>query len=153
MRVRSTPLQPCRRHGKKRGNGNNPDEVTQDQVIAPPPPIIPSPAPPCNSPSLKESKSKSRNRSKSGNPGNINQQLHQNSPHHGQSIQNSSAFVSPNQQQQNNSAPQQTQLPETAIGNNGNSSTLRTFILNFKRFFCLIFCESKGLTVIGARGN
>lgn len=143
VRVRSTPLQPCRRHGKKRGNGNNPDEVTQDQVIAPPQPIIPPPAPPSNSPSLKESKSKSRNRSKSGHPANQNQQLHQNPPHHGQNIQNSSAFASPNQQQ-NNSAPQQTQLPETAIGNNGNSSTLRTFLLILKTTLCYFSAKLLG---------
>lgn len=120
MRVRSTPLQPCRRHGKKRGNGTA-DEVLQEQTmpnIPPPQAVIPTPAPPLNSPH-KDSKSKSRSRSKSGNS--VNQsQLSQNPPILNQN--NQSAFTSPNQQQ-NPSTPQ-TQLPETPTANNTNSSTL-----------------------------
>lgn len=122
VRVRSTPLQPCRRHGKKRGNGTA-DEVLQDQTmnIPPPQPVIPPPAPPSNSPN-KDSKSKSRSRNKSGNSVNQSQQLSQNPPNLNQN--NQSAFTSPNQQQQNSSASQ-TQLPETPIAtNNTNSSTL-----------------------------
>lgn len=42
MRVRSTPLQPCRRHGKKRGKDNNQPE---EQPEPPPPPPPPPPAP------------------------------------------------------------------------------------------------------------
>lgn len=127
VRVRSTPLQPCRRHGKKRGNGIAGDEVLQDQTmpnIPTPQPIIPAPAPPSNSPSNKDSKSKSRSRSKSGNANNQNQQqLPQNPSILTQNNQNPSAFTSPNQQQNNSSAPQ-TQLPETPLANNTNSSTL-----------------------------
>jgi methylcytosine dioxygenase TET2/3 len=44
VRVRATPLQPCRRHGKKRGNGNSmmPDEILE----APPMPPLQAPPPP-----------------------------------------------------------------------------------------------------------
>ncbi|XP_063703014.1 methylcytosine dioxygenase TET [Culicoides brevitarsis] len=38
VRVRSTPLQPCRRHGKKRNNGKDDDESLADEISEPPMP-------------------------------------------------------------------------------------------------------------------
>ena len=43
VRVRSTPLQPCRRHGKKRGNAkDNKNEPIEEAPEAPPPPPPPT---------------------------------------------------------------------------------------------------------------
>lgn len=127
--MRSTPLQPCRRHGKKRGNGAPGEDGLQDQ-----PPQIPTPQPPppvTPQPPMHQSKDspkpKSRNRSKSGcsrsqTPVNQTQMSSQTPP-----IQNlpnqQSAFTSPGHQQNNSSSPQ-TQLPGTPTQNGNNSSTL-----------------------------
>lgn len=130
MRVRSTPLQPCRRHGKKRGNGAIcEDGVTEPlQPIPTPQPVLETPSPqPILSPA-KDLKPKSRSRSKnSQNQSSMNQtQLPLQTPQtpslNTQSQQ--SAFSSPNNQQNNSPSTQQNQLPATPNANGNNTSTL-----------------------------
>ncbi|KAL9699496.1 hypothetical protein quinque_002937 [Culex quinquefasciatus] len=58
VRVRSTPLQPCRRHGKKRGNGK--DEKNKDGNSSNNEDSVPETPPPPPPPTKKESKSKSK---------------------------------------------------------------------------------------------
>lgn len=60
MRVRSTPLQPCRRHGKKRNNGKEPIEEPVDEETPPEP--VPTPTP--VAPNKKESKKSKKSNSK-----------------------------------------------------------------------------------------
>ena len=136
VRVRSTPLQPCRRHGKKRGNEKGPEDEnsspsqTMSQIPTQPQLHQSTQPAPLQTPMpvQKESKSRSRNRksstSRSQTPINQNQtQLIPQAPPpgvgHGQS-----AFSTPNLHQQQQQIPgvnnQQTQLP----GNGNNASTL-----------------------------
>lgn len=136
--MRSTPLQPCRRHGKKRGNEKGPEDEASPQmtqISTPQPSPMHTQPPPSmqTSPqvvSQKDSKSKSRNRksstSRSQTPVNQTQLIPQTtssipSSGHG-SGQGQSAFSTPNHHQQQTSAVnnQQTQLP----GNGNNASTL-----------------------------
>lgn len=128
VRVRSTPLQPCRRHGKKRGNGTATDEGQEQalQTISTPQPVAHAPIPQTILPPPKDSKSKSRNRSKSGGAQTPNIPTHpsQASPNITQNNPNmQSAFASPNHPH-NTSAQQQTQLSETPIANANNSTLL-----------------------------
>ncbi|XP_052873552.1 methylcytosine dioxygenase TET-like [Anopheles cruzii] len=62
VRVRSTPLQPCRRHGKKRGNGKDEKLGKDGSDGGGTAPETPPPPPP---PTKKESKSKSKKSSSS----------------------------------------------------------------------------------------
>lgn len=132
VRVRSTPLQPCRRHGKKRGNGKDGtlDEVIpeisqpQQQIQQPPAQNISTPLPqaPLLSP-MKDSKSKSRskkaNSSRSQTPIAQTQAQPHNQLNPSQNAQGqNSAFTTPNNQQTANT--DQTQLTQA----NGNNSTL-----------------------------
>lgn len=59
VRVRATPLQPCRRHGKKRGNGKDIVEDPPTPAEPPPPPATPTPAP-----TTKKEKKSNKNQSK-----------------------------------------------------------------------------------------
>lgn len=128
--MRSTPLQPCRRHGKKRGNGASSEDGAQEllQASSTPQPVMEISSPqPILSPA-KDSKSKSRSRSKnSQNQSPMNQtQLHLQTPQTPSlNIPNQqSAFSSPNSQQNNSPSAQQNQLPATPVGASSNSSTL-----------------------------
>lgn len=59
MRVRSTPLLPCRRHGKKRNGKDGEDEPTTPTDTTPPQtPVTPAPA---STPTKKESKKSAKN--------------------------------------------------------------------------------------------
>ncbi|XP_053686989.1 methylcytosine dioxygenase TET [Sabethes cyaneus] len=84
VRVRSTPLQPCRRHGKKRGNGK--DEKAKDGENSNNEESVPETPPPPPPPTKKESKSKSKkgssssaNNSNSSTSGNVSNNSNQNS--------------------------------------------------------------------------
>lgn len=124
--MRSTPLQPCRRHGKKRGNEKDPEGVMSEtqqqsasQISQQPPhtPISVAPPPPQHQqqmmasqqqqqpPLAKDSKSRSRNRksstSRSQTPANQTQ-LNPQTPSTIalQNNQGQSAFSTPSHQQQ-----------------------------------------------------
>lgn len=141
VRVRSTPLQPCRRHGKKRGNEKGPEDEASSpsqpqmaQMPTPQPPQIhqTTQPPPMQTPPpavQKDSKSRSRSRksstSRSQTPVNQTQLIPQapSIPSAGHGGQGQSAFTTPNHHQQQQPQPgnnQQTQLP----GNGNNASTL-----------------------------
>lgn len=132
VRVRSTPLQPCRRHGKKRGNEKGPEDGMPESqpaqisqpltpVPAPPPPILQTPPPPMKDPSKSKSRSRKSSTSRSQTPVNQTQLNPQTPTIPSQNNQGQSAFSTPSHQQSlNNSNPQQTQLP----GNGNNTSTL-----------------------------
>lgn len=154
MRVRSTPLQPCRRHGKKRGNEKGPEDVmetspslnqqsiTPIQTSQPPPmhqtPPPSQPTPPTLQKDSKSSKSRSRKSSTSRSQTPVNQtQLTPTIPSTGHSGQGQSAFSSPGHhqlqqqsqqpQQQQQSQPQQQQQHQQQTqlpGNGNNTSTL-----------------------------
>jgi hypothetical protein len=142
VRVRSTPLQPCRRHGKKR---NGKDPMPNEEQMPEPPPPAPTPIPPPPPPVAQKEKSKSRSRrsnNRSQTPVNQNQnnQNPQNpsipNPTKAQPNtipNNQSAFSAPpgiqNQQQtqlpslQTNAVQQQQQTqqsPQTQPGNDYN---------------------------------
>lgn len=128
--MRSTPLQPCRRHGKKRGNGTGAEDEIQEatQIVQAPQPTTP-PVPQILS-ACKDSKSKSRSRSKNNGsraqtPVNHTQLASQTPPIPNQSAQSQQGSLTTlNQQQSNPSAQQQIQSPVTATVNGNNSSTL-----------------------------
>jgi hypothetical protein len=127
VRVRSTPLQPCRRHGKKR-NGKDPQVEEQMQEPPQPPPTpIPPPPPPIIQKEKPKSRSRRSNNARSQTPVNKNQspippQIAQNPqapsipnptpPGPGQN--NQSAFTAPAQNQ--NQLQPQTQLPPQTDG-------------------------------------
>ncbi|KAL7049374.1 hypothetical protein ACKWTF_003670 [Chironomus riparius] len=140
VRVRSTPLQPCRRHGKKRGNEKDPEGSETPQISQPltpvpvPQPIIQTPPP---QPTIsKDSKSKSRSRksstSRSQTPVNQTQLTPQTPTIPSQNNQGQSAFSTPthpqqaanNQQQQQQPQQQQPQQQTQIPGNGSNTSTL-----------------------------
>lgn len=129
VRVRSTPLQPCRRHGKKRGNGKDEkskDDSNNEESV----PETPPPPPP---PTKKESKSKSKkgssnssNNSNSGNGSNSSQSSSGSGSPKGQSSNsNSSKASGETSANGNNSATNATKATTPqgpATGNNGSNS-------------------------------
>lgn len=127
VRVRSTPLQPCRRHGKKRGNGTSIEEGQEPplQGMAAQQPVMQVPTPPPVMSPSKDIKTKSRSRSKvsqaQANQTLLASQTCPNSTPNNQNQQ--SAFTSPNHPQISSPA-QQTQLPATSLANGNNTSTL-----------------------------
>lgn len=119
VRVRSTPLQPCRRHGKKR-NGKEPT-VAEEQMLEEQPPAPPTPIPPPIP--VKETKSRSRSRksnSRAQTPIQNQTQLNQ-SPLSQPGMQ--SAFTAP-PNQTGLPSQQQTQLPTQQPNGNNHTSLL-----------------------------
>ena len=116
MRVRSSPLQPCRRHGKKRGTAC--DDSLQDplQANTNPQSVIETASPQPILSSVKDMKPKSRSRSKNLTETSQTPSLNTQNQH--------SAFSSPNNKQNACPSPQQSQLPATQNPNGTNTSTL-----------------------------
>lgn len=123
VRVRSTPLQPCRRHGKKRGNGTNNEEEVLEQTASIPQPVVSAPVPQSINMSIKDSKQKSRNRNKNSN---ARAQTPVNSAQTPtlptQNTQSQQSSFQSNNNQDNSSMSQQSPVTPTSNGN--NSSTL-----------------------------
>jgi hypothetical protein len=130
VRVRSTPLQPCRRHGKKRGNEKPEDGIMPETQTSPIPQVmtpIPPPQPiiqtPPTTPTQKDSKSKSRSRksstSRSQTPVNQTQLTSQN-PSIPSNGQGQSAFTTPSHQQTLNNNSNNNN--NNNINNNNNSN-------------------------------
>ncbi|XP_055620631.1 methylcytosine dioxygenase TET isoform X2 [Toxorhynchites rutilus septentrionalis] len=111
VRVRSTPLQPCRRHGKKRGNGKDEkakDDSNNEESI----PETPPPPPP---PTKKESKSKSKKGS-SNSSSTSNNSGGTNISNSNQNSQSSTGSLSPRAQTPGNNS-----IKSAGSAGNGNN--------------------------------